>query len=105
MGLIRDKQLKLRVTEKELKIIKNKIKKSKLNQNDFLLKSALEKEIVVIEGLPEMTLELKKIGNNLNQLTKLVHQGKVNCKDELSEINEEMKEVWQLLRQLIQKQV
>ena len=105
MNKTRPKQFIFRASEKEHKKIKNKIEKSKLNQNEYLLKSALDKEIVIIEGLPEMTLELKKIGNNLNQLTKSVHQGKVNCKDELSEINEEMKEVWQLLRQLIQKQV
>lgn len=105
MNRTKPKQIKFWVTEKEHEKIKNKISRSKLKQNDYLLKSALDKEILVIEGLPEMTLELKKIGNNLNQLTRAVHQGKTNCKDELSEINEEMKEVWQLLRQLIQKQV
>ena len=42
---------------------------------------ALEREIVVIEGLPEIIRELKAIGNNINQLTILAHQGKIRTID------------------------
>lgn len=105
MNRKRPKQIVIRASEKEFEKIKNKVAKSKLTQNEYLLKSALDKEIVVIEGLKDLTIDLKRIGNNLNQLTRAVHEGKAHCSKELSEINEEMKEVWQLLRQLIQKQV
>lgn len=99
----RDKQIKFFVTNEELEVIKKKVEKSKLNQSDYLRKAALQKDIIVIEGVNDLTLELKRVGNNLNQLTRLAHEGKVNCNTELQEINREMKEVWQLLRQLIQK--
>lgn len=99
----REKQIKFFVTEKELEKIRLNVTKSKLSQSDYLRKAALKKDIIAIEGLKELTAELKRIGNNLNQLTKSVHEGKANCSMELSGINEEMKEVWQLLRQLIQK--
>lgn len=105
MNRARPKQIVIRANEKEFEKIKNKVAKSKLTQNEYLLKSALNKEIIVIKGIRELTIELKRIGNNLNQLTKAVHEGKVNCSKELNEVNEEMKEVWQLLRQLTQKQV
>ncbi len=104
MNRSRPKQIVIRASEKEFEKIKNKVAKSKLTQNEYLLKSALNKEIIVIEGIRDLTIDLKRIGNNLNQLTRAVHEGKVNCRGELSEIHEEMKEVWQLLRQLIQKQ-
>lgn len=99
----REKQIKFFVTVAELEKIKQKVEKSKLNQSDYIRKVALQKDIIVIEGLNELTIELKRIGNNLNQLTRLSHEGKVNCSRELQDINGEMKEVWQLLRQLIQK--
>lgn len=105
MNRSRPKQIVIRASEKEFDRIKRKVEKSKLTQNEYLLKSVLDKEIIVIEGIKDLTIELKRIGNNLNQLTRAVHEGKVNCSKELSEVNEEMKEVWQLLRQLIQKQV
>lgn len=105
MNRTRPKQIVIRASEKEFKRIKEKVAKSKLTQNEYLLRSALDKEIIVVEGLKDLIIELKRIGNNLNQLTKAVHEGQINYSSELSEINEEMKEVWQLLRRLIQKQV
>ena len=101
----RPKQIVIRATEKEFNQIKKNVKKSKLTQNKFLLQSALDKEITVVEGIKDLVLETKRIVVNLNQLTKLSHEGKVNCKEELEEINGELVEVWQSLRQLIQKQV
>lgn len=100
----RQKQIVIRATEKEFQQIKNKVKKSKLTQNKYLLKSALDKEINVVEGIKDLVIETKRVGINLNQLTKLANQGKVNCSSELQEINKELIEVWQLLRQLIQSQ-
>lgn len=104
MNRKRPKQIVIRATEEELEKIQIKVAKSKKTQNEYLLKSALDKNITVIEGLHDFTIELKRIGNNLNQLTRAVHEGKANCSKELSDINEEIKEVWQLLRQLIRKQ-
>lgn len=104
MNKKRPKQIIIRATEEEFTKMKKKVEKSKLTQNEYLLKSVLDKNITVIEGLHDFTIELKRIGNNLNQLTRAVHEGKANYSKELSEINMEMKEVWQLLRQLIRKQ-
>lgn len=104
MNRKRPKQLVIRVSEDELQQIKDKIDHSELKQNDYLLKCALDKNIIVVDGLKELTVELKRIGNNLNQLTRAVNEGRANCRDELHEINGEMKEVWQSLRSLILKQ-
>ena len=100
----RQKQIVIRATDKEFEQIKKKVEKSKLTQNKYLLQSALDKEINVVDGIKDLVLEIKRIGINLNQLTKLANQGKVDCSDELEEINGELVEVWQLLRQLIQSQ-
>ena len=96
----RAKQLKFFVNDEELERIKNKVTASKLSQSDYLRKTALDREIVVIDGVRELVLELKRIGTNLNQLTKLSHQSRVNdVSGEMEQINKELKEVWQLLRQ------
>jgi molybdopterin-guanine dinucleotide biosynthesis protein len=105
MNRQRPKQIVIRASEQEFAKIKSKVEKSKLNQNEYLLKSCLDKNIVVVEGFPDLTIELKRIGNNLNQLTRAVHEGKANCNAELAEIEKELSEVWQLLRQLARGQV
>lgn len=99
----RTRKITVRATEKELEKIKVKVKRSELTQNDYILHSLLNKEIIVIEDLKPMLLELKRIGNNLNQLTKISNsQNTVNDK-ELQKISEELGEVWQLLRQFNRK--
>ena len=103
MNRSRPKQIVIRANEKEFEQIKNKVKKSRLTQNEYLLKASLDKDITIINGLTDFTLELKRIGNNLNQLTKSVNGGKANCSNELYEINKELNEVWRSLRLQIQK--
>ena len=98
-------QIKIRVNENEQAQIKERLSKAKVSQNEYFVRAALNKKIVVIEGLPEVAKEFKRIGINLNQLTKLAHEGKVNCKSELLEIQEELRQAWQLLRLLNRDQV
>lgn len=78
MKQLKDKNYAFRVSEKDLDTIKNKAKKAKMTVTYYITQSALGKEIIIIDGLPEIVSQLKKIGNNLNQLTMLSHQGLVN---------------------------
>lgn len=105
MNKTRPKQMILRMSEKEKEIIQKKIEKSKLKQNEYLLKCALGKDIKVIEGLTEIMKEIKRIGVNVNQIAKSSNQGKNISSNTLENIQGELSEVWQLLKQLIQKQV
>ena len=66
----------------------------------------MEKEIVFVEGLTELLTEVKRQGNNLNQLTrKLYSNGYIDYKNELPKMEKEWEEVWQLLKSYLQKQV
>ncbi|WP_443662416.1 plasmid mobilization protein [Clostridium sp.] len=104
MNRTRPKQILIRVSELELNAIKLKVTESKINQNEYILRCLLDKEIVVIDGLKEQMVEVRRIGNNLNQLTRAVNEGRTNCGEELKDINQELKKVWQLLRLQIQRQ-
>ena len=99
----KNKHFNFRVNEKEYNNIKSKIEKSKLNTSEYLLKNAMNKEIIVIDGLEEIIMQLRKIGNNINQLTKLCNQGRITNLN-LEDVKKEMKSIWQLLNLLIQKQ-
>jgi hypothetical protein len=106
MNKKRPKQITFRASQEEYKIIQTKIKKSGLKQQDFLLNMAMEKEIVFVEGLTELLTEVKRQGNNLNQLTrKLYSNGYIDYKNELPKMEKEWEEVWQLLKSYLQKQV
>ena len=69
----------------------------------FILSSCLKDKIVVINGLDKIDVELRRIGNNINQLTKLANEGVITTIN-LKELRMEVINIWQFLKQLAQKQ-
>ena len=94
----RDKQIRFYVTEKEYKEIKKKVEKSKLKQTDYLIKSALNKKIIVVDGLKEIILELSREGNNLNQMAKKINEGE---QTDIKEMKKNLMELWDLIEKIL----
>ena len=98
----RNKSIPIRVTEKELQAIDANAKKAKKNRTEYMITSALGKEITVIEDLRELIVQLKRIGNNLNQLTRKVNAYEVNVID-LEETCSELGNIYQAVFALARK--
>ena len=77
----RNKTISIRCTEEEYSGVHSRAEKYGLRLNEFVLKTALGKKIIVAEGLADVIRQQKAIGNNLNQLTRLAHEGKVTVVD------------------------
>ncbi|QGH04661.1 MobC family plasmid mobilization relaxosome protein [Streptococcus dysgalactiae] len=92
----RNVQTNIRMTESEVEQIKKKAKRANMIFSNYVISSALNKEIVVIDGIKDFTHQLSKVGTNLNQLTMLCHQGKVSCAD-IGAVNKVLKEIWEEL--------
>ena len=71
----RDQVIAFRVTAAEGRKIRDKVRKSGLSQQDYLLRAALGQPIYVVEELKPILAELRSWGRNLNQLTLLAHSG------------------------------
>ena len=56
-----------RVSERERRIIDEKVKTSGLSRTDFLIRALTDKPVAVIANGGEILQELKRQGNNLNQ--------------------------------------
>ena len=69
--------MSIRLTQSEKSAIISKAKKSKLTLTEYVLKSSLQSEIKVIDLQP-LIVELKRIGNNLNQITRKINSGVFN---------------------------
>ena len=91
-----------RVTPEQRKIIEEKAYSSYRTPSMYLRDCALDKKIIVVKGVDEAANELRKIGNNLNQLTKAVNSGYCYGVD-LRETREEVARLWQLLNSLTQE--
>ena len=91
-----------RVTPEQREIIEEKAYSSYRTPSMYLRDCALDKKIVVVKGVDEAANELRKIGNNLNQLTRAVNSG--YCYEvDLRGTREEVARLWQLLNSLTQE--
>lgn len=99
---MKNKQIHIRLTKENYDEIKQRSQKANLTITDYILKSALNKKIVVIVGYKEVFEEIRKIGININQIARSWNMGLGNKKD-IDEIQEFMVEIWQLLRYSKQK--
>ena len=77
----RDVTITVRCTRDERDKIRERASSRGLKLSDFVLRSALGKKIVVLDGFHELSKQLKAIGNNLNQLTRLAHEGRIKSVD------------------------
>lgn len=99
----KDKKINLQLTEKEKNIIESKAKKCNMTITKFIVSSCLKDKIIIVNGLDKVDSELRRIGNNINQLTRLANEGIITTVD-LREVRMEVINIWQLLKQLAQKQ-
>lgn len=99
----RPKQVMFRLSEEEAEKLQRKVEQSGMSQQEYILKAVLEKPITNTDGIKEVVPELKRQGANLNQLTKKLNErGYIDYKQELPQLEKELKEVWQLLKQYLQ---
>lgn len=99
----KDKKINIRLSEKEKNIIEVKAKKLNMTITKFIISSCLKDKIVIVNELDKVGTELRRIGNNINQLTRLANEKIITVID-LKELRIEVNNIWQLLKQLAQKQ-
>jgi len=98
----RDKQINIRLTKDEYLNVCKKISESDLDLSEYIRKCILGKEIKIVSGIKELVWELNRIGNNLNQLTRKVNEGKVmELGDNLSQINCNLNTVFEKIAKIL----
>jgi hypothetical protein len=97
--LKKNKIITIRVTEKEKEKLIRKSINAELNLSEYLIEQGLDKDIIRIEGLDEFITELRRIGNNINQLTHLANSGAIYTVD-LSNTKIELGKIWKAINDL-----
>ena len=94
------KRIYVRTSEDDLNTIRDKAAQAGLDVSAYMRQCALGEKIVVINGLRPMQAELRRIGNNVNQLVVLCHQGRITAPG-LDNVKKELHKIWQSLNSLI----
>ena len=79
----------IRFSDHELLVIDANAKRANMSRTEYLVSAGMDKPIVIIDDLKPMLAELRRIGNNVNQLTRKVNSGEVYVVG-LNEINEQL---------------
>jgi len=65
---MKSERFNLRMTPKEKATVIGRAKRAGRTTSEFMIDTALNRKIIVIDSLPEMVSQLKALGRNLNQL-------------------------------------
>ena len=98
----KNKKLSIRISEEDLRTVHEKSSKAKKNLTDYVTDCCLGKQIVVIDGLPEVVKQQKAIGRNLNQLVTLANMGRVQVVY-LKELTEQYAQANDLLAAILKR--
>ena len=92
---MKTKRLNFRISDEQDAVIREKSVTDGMTITDYVIVAATQKEIINFEGMSEVITQLKKLGNNVNQLLILSRQGRIQTVN-LSETQEELKRIYEL---------
>lgn len=104
MNRTRPKQIVIRVSEEELEQIKKKVEQSGKSQQQYIIEALTQKQVTNTDGIKVLMPELKRVGNNLNQIAKALNSTGYYDYRLITQNQKELNEVWQSLKQYLQRQ-
>ena len=99
---MKSKRINFRVSETMDALIRKKAADAGMNITDYIVLCAIDKKVVNYDGLRELTTQIKKLGNNVNQLLILSRQGRISTVN-LTDTQEELKKIHELLSEQFQR--
>ena len=91
----------VRLSKDEFENLQKKLEKIGMTKQEYGKRCLLNKDIVIIEGIPDLTDQIRRVGVNVNQAIKLANENKYINKNEILELIERLNEIWQLLNKFL----
>lgn len=93
---MKSKRFNFRVSDTMDALIRKKAAEAGMSITDYIILCAIDKKVINYDGLRNLTTQVKKLGNNVNQLLILSRQGKIHTVN-LTTTQEELKKIHELL--------
>lgn len=98
---LREKQLKIRVTEYEYQLIQERMEASgAVTLQDYLLQAAINGYLIKVDysDIKDLAYEINRIGNNINQIAHKINAENVIYKTDIEEVQDKIDLIWKMLR-------
>lgn len=94
-------QVLLRFTPAEKENLLRRAAEARMSMSKYILALSEQKKIYVIDGLPELIVQIIKIGTNVNQVAFVANMYKSVSLEQIAMLRKDLNEVEQLLKKLI----
>ena len=98
----RDNTLTIRLTKAEKERIERNAKRANRSLTDYIVSLSLETPIHVAEDVKPLLIELKRIGNNLNQIAAKINTGVFQSYD-FQDVVDEQRKIYEQLLEIARK--
>lgn len=99
----RDNTLTVRLTKAERERIERNAKRAKRSITDYIVSLSLETPIHVAEDVKPLLIELKRIGNNINQIAAKINSGVFHSHD-FQDVVDGQKKIYDALLEIARKE-
>lgn len=94
-------QILIRTTPAEKKILQEKAAQAHMSLSSYMIALSENKKIVVAENIPQLLVEITRIGTNINQITHICNSQKYIKADQLAEVKELMRDVKSIMNKIL----
>lgn len=91
----------LRVTPSELRELQKKAEISHMSVSGYIMTLSENKKITVAENIPELLLEITRIGTNINQIAHIGNSQKYVSKQQLDEVLNLLEDVKSIMQKIL----
>lgn len=91
----RNKQIKFRVSDIEYEKINEKIEHSGISKRRYLVNMAIRGQVVIydLKSLFELSAQISRVGNNINQIAKKLNQGGLIYQEEVKYLKRSLESI------------
>lgn len=101
MSQIKNTKFQLRLSNEEKESLIQKSKKSRMNISQYILALNEQKKIYVIEGVPELVVELARIGSNINQIATQANSNNLVTEKQLEYILKRVGQIKKVMSEIL----
>ena len=98
----RDKTLTIRLTESEKALIEKKAKRANMNLTEYIIAVSNKSKIKVAEDTTPLLMELKRMGNNINQIAMKINSGAISSYN-FAEVIDMQRKIYEQMLELVGK--
>lgn len=103
MARNKNDRIYIRLSPEEKITIKHQAIKCRMNMSEYILALNEQKKIYVIDGIPELVVELTRIGTNVNQIATQVNTYKNVSEYQLKQVLNNQEDVKKIMSQILKQ--